>query len=59
MAELIREALQTYLTREPRKPPPGAGAFASGHADTSNRAEEILAESGFGAARSPRAKRRK
>lgn len=47
MAELIREAVQAYLTREPRQGPPGAGAFASGHADTAERAEELLAETNF------------
>jgi hypothetical protein len=30
------------------KAPPGAGAFESGHADTAERAEEILEELGFG-----------
>ncbi len=48
MAEIVREAVRAYVTREPRRPPPGAGAFSSGHADTADRAEEILAESGFG-----------
>ena len=47
MAELIREAVQAYVTREPRQSPPGAGAFASGHADTAERAEELLAETNF------------
>jgi hypothetical protein len=35
-------------TRQPRQAPPAAGAFASGRADTGERAEAILAESGFG-----------
>jgi hypothetical protein len=48
MAELVREAVYAYVTREPRQAPPGAGAFASGRADTAERAEAILAESGFG-----------
>jgi hypothetical protein len=48
MAELVREALHAYVVREPRRVPPGAGAFASGHTDTAERAEELLAEAGFG-----------
>ena len=48
MAELVREAVYAYVTREPRKAPPGAGAFASGRSDTAERAEEVLAESAFG-----------
>jgi len=53
MAEIVREAVHAYVTREPRKKPPGAGAFSSGRADTADRAEEILAETGFGAAPRP------
>src|SRR4029079_17189531 len=48
MAEIVREAVEAYVTREPRKPPPGAGAFASGHADTAARADAVLEEPGFG-----------
>jgi hypothetical protein len=48
MAEIVREAVEAYLTREPRKPPPGAGAFASGHADTAERTDVVLQETGFG-----------
>jgi hypothetical protein len=48
MAELVREAVLAYVTREPRKAPPGAGAFASGKTDTAARAEEVLAATGFG-----------
>jgi hypothetical protein len=48
MAEIVRDALRAYVTREPRKAPPGAGAFASGRNDTAERAEAILQESGFG-----------
>jgi hypothetical protein len=51
MAEIVREAVHAYVTREPRKAPPGAGAFTSGRSDTADRAEEILAETGFGAIR--------
>lgn len=50
MAEIVRDAVHAYVTREPRKAPPGAGAFASDRADTAERAEEVLAETGFGAA---------
>ncbi|HET7619911.1 MAG TPA: CopG family transcriptional regulator [Vicinamibacterales bacterium] len=48
MAEIVREAVQAYVTRAPRQAPPGAGAFASGRSDTAERAEEILTETGFG-----------
>jgi|SRR5262245_61934989 len=48
MAEIVREAVEVYLTREPRKPPPGAGAFASGHDDTAERADAVLEATGFG-----------
>jgi hypothetical protein len=48
MAEIVRKAVEAYVTREPRKPPPGAGAFASGHADTAERADVVLEETGFG-----------
>lgn len=48
MAELVREALHAYVRREPSRVPPGAGAFASGHANTAERVDEILAEAGFG-----------
>jgi hypothetical protein len=59
MAEIVREAVQAYVSREPRAAPPGAGAFGSGHTDTAERAEEVLAETGFGGSRTaPRATRR-
>ena len=48
MAEIVRDAVRAYVTREPRKAPPGAGAFASGRTDTAERAETVLRESGFG-----------
>ena len=51
MAELVREAVQAYVTREPRQVPPGAGAFASGHSDTAGKAEQILSKTGFGTLR--------
>jgi hypothetical protein len=59
MAEIVREAVQAYVTREPRRAPPGAGAFASRHRDTAQRAEEILAETGFGETRTRRAAEKK
>ncbi len=55
MAEIVREAVHAYVTREPRQAPPGAGAFSSGRPDTADRAEEILARTRFGT--SPRARR--
>jgi hypothetical protein len=48
MAELVREAVEVYLSGEPSPGPPGAGAFASGHADTAERADAVLGDSGFG-----------
>jgi hypothetical protein len=53
MAELVREAVHAYVTREPQKAPPGAGAFASGHADTASRTKDVLRETGFGGAEPP------
>jgi hypothetical protein len=50
MAEIVREAVLAYVTRDPRKAPPGAGAFASGRSDTAERVDEVLAETGFGLA---------
>lgn len=50
MAELVREAVEIYLTREAGAGPPGAGAFASGRRDTADRADAVLADTGFGAA---------
>lgn len=58
MAEIVREAVQAYVTREPRKVPPGAGAFASGHQDTADRVEEVLVDTGFGGVPRSQAKRR-
>lgn len=52
MAELVREAVEAYLS-DPAPGPPGAGAFASGRADTAERAEDLLGELGFGDASSP------
>jgi hypothetical protein len=57
MAELVREALHAYIAREPKRVPPGAGAFVSGHADTAERAEELLGDAGFGGAAAPAARR--
>lgn len=57
MAELVREAVRTYVARTPGNLPPGAGKFASGRADTADRAEELLAQTGFGTDPTPRAGR--
>lgn len=59
MAEIVREAVTAYVTREPRKVPPGAGAFASNRSDTAERAEEALSETGFGTSSARRAVRRR
>ena len=48
MAEIVRDAVQAYVTREPSQPPPGAGSFASGHSDTAEQAEAVLIATGFG-----------
>jgi hypothetical protein len=58
MAEIVREAVRAYVSREPRKPPPGAGAFASGRADTAERTDAVLEETGFGKAAVATAKQR-
>lgn len=47
MADLVREAVRSYLPDEPRQPP-GKGAFKSGHSKTAERAEDVLDELGFG-----------
>jgi hypothetical protein len=66
MADIVREALRTHLTSQPRRVPPGAGAFSSGIGDTADRTEDALAETGFGtgppsapARRVPAAKKRR
>lgn len=48
MAELIRAALRAYLGRGTSDFPPGAGAFRSGRRRTAERAESVLARTGFG-----------
>jgi hypothetical protein len=48
MAEIVREAVHAYVTREPGQAPPGAGSFASGHSDTAERADHVLRATGFG-----------
>jgi hypothetical protein len=53
MAELVREAVEVYLTSAPDGGPPGAGAFASKRRDTADRVDEVLSETGFGRAASP------
>jgi plasmid stability protein len=47
MADVLREALKSYLSGLPRQAPPGAGAFDSGYTETGERAEELLRELGF------------
>lgn len=49
MADLVREAVRAYLAESAPPVPPGAGEFASGRSDTSERTDEALAETGFGA----------
>ena len=48
MAELIREALRDKLEDSTRPRSRHGGAFASGHSDTAERTEAVLAELGFG-----------
>jgi hypothetical protein len=57
MAEIVREAVQAYLTREPTDGPPGAGAFRSGRSDTADRVEPLLEETEFGGASTRSSKR--
>lgn len=59
MSEIIREAVHAYVTREPPRAPPGAGAFSSGRGDTAERAEDVLAETGFGGRRATKRPSRK
>jgi ribbon-helix-helix CopG family protein len=44
MAEVIREALRTHFAGRAPQSPPGMGEFESGHSDTADRAEQVLAE---------------
>lgn len=48
MAEIVREAVRAYIAPPRHAGPPGAGAFASGHADTAERVDDVLAATGFG-----------
>jgi hypothetical protein len=59
MAEIVREAILAYVTRRPRRSPPGAGAFASGRADTAERVDAVLRETGFGTSGTDRPRRRR
>jgi hypothetical protein len=59
MAELVREAVEAYLSVPAGTGPPGAGAFASGHRDTAERSEDILTETAFGAVIPPAIRRGK
>ena len=47
-ASISMATAQVMPPRVPRKIPPGAGEFDSGHTDTASRAEELLGELGFG-----------
>lgn len=47
MAELVREALRAHLGRVAAAPPPGGGAFRSGHRDTADLPEESLRDLGL------------
>ena len=51
MAELIREAVREYLTRDAPVGPPGAGAFKSRRKDTAADVDRALTETGFGESR--------
>ena len=57
MAEIVREAVEVYLSGGAGDGPPGAGAFGSGRADTAARVDDVLGEAGFGGV--PIAPRRK
>lgn len=47
MAEVLREALRSYLSTRQPQVPPGAGAFDSGETQTAEHAEEVLGKLGF------------
>jgi hypothetical protein len=47
IAEILREALRSYLSSRPPQVPPGAGGFDSGEIQTAEHAEEVLGELGF------------
>lgn len=51
MAELMREALRTYLGATTVELPPGGGAFRSGRRDTADQVDEALDELGFAGGR--------
>ena len=59
MAEIVREAVHAYVTREPRKAPPGAGGFASGVTGTAESVDEVLRDTGFGGAPAARTRKRR
>lgn len=48
MAALVREALRAYLVSPGETGPPGAGAFASGRADTAADVDASLRDTSFG-----------
>lgn len=49
VAQLVREVLWERLDRAPRSRSAHAGGFSSGHADTADRTDAVLRETGFGA----------
>ena len=51
MAELMRDALRTYLGAAAVELPPGGGAFRSGRRDTADGVDEALEELGFAGSR--------
>jgi hypothetical protein len=53
MAELVREAVQAYVTREPHRAPPGAGGFDSGRTDTASDVDAALTGTAFGSGALP------
>jgi predicted nucleic acid-binding protein len=48
MAEIVREAVAQYVSREAGAAPPGAGQFASGRTDTASDVDAALAADAFG-----------
>jgi hypothetical protein len=48
MAEIVREAVQSYLKQKSKAKPPGAGESRSRRKDIAENAEEVLGCSSFG-----------
>lgn len=59
MAEIVREAVHAYVTREAREAPPGAGEFASGRSETASSVDDALEETSFGGIRPQAGPRRR